>query len=191
MALADATGLVAVAYRAVMGDVRDPALAMSRNHGVTFSHDAVLVADGWHLDACPLEGPALAMDGAGGGHYAWYTGAGEGGAWIAPWRADAGLAGMKRALTDSLSHAGHPRIARLGKATLIALEGRARADSTQGVIAVRVLDPDGTLTPWLFLGADARDGWMATTDDRSAMVCWVERGDEIGRVRVAKLTRRR
>jgi hypothetical protein len=149
-----------------------------------------VVADGWRLAACPVDGPALAMDGTGGGHYAWYSGAGEGGAWIAPWHADVGLAGMRRALSDSLSRVGHPRLARLGDATLIALEGRPRADSTRGVVAVRVFDPDGTLTPWLFLGADAADGWMVTPDDRTALVCWAERGEDGGRVRVARITRR-
>lgn len=188
-ALADANGLVAVAYRGADGDRRHPALAVSRDRGATFPQNGVLVTDGWRLAACPVDGPALAMDGAGGGHYAWHTGSSEGGAWIAPWRADGGLAGMKRSLSDSLSHAGHPRLARLGQATLIALEGRVHPDSTNGVIAVRVLDADGTLTPWLFLGADAGDGWMATTDDRSALVCWVERDGNGGRVRVARVTR--
>jgi hypothetical protein len=189
-ALSDASGLVAVAYRSAGGDLREPALAISRDRGVSFALDTVLVMDGWRLTTCPADGPALAMEGTGGGHYAWVTGAGEGGAWVAPWRADGGLAGMRRSLSDSLSHTGHPRLARLGEATLIALEGRPRADSTRGVVAVRALDPDGTLTPWLFLGADAGDGWMATSDDRSALVCWSERGDEGGRVRVARVTRR-
>jgi hypothetical protein len=190
VALGDASGLVAVAYRAAWAGLREPALAVSRNRGVSFVLDTVLVTDGWRLTTCPTDGPALAMDDAGGGHYAWYTGAGEAGTWIARWRAAGGRTGMRRALSDSLSHTGHPRLARLGEATLIALEGRPRADSTRAVVAVRALDPDGSLTPWLFLGADAGEGWVATPDDRSALVCWSERGDEGGRVRVARLTRR-
>jgi hypothetical protein len=190
VALGDAGGVVAVAYRANAGGLREPALLISRDRGVSFVLDTVVVADGWRLAACPVNSPALAMDGTGGGHYAWYSGAGEGGAWIAPWHADVGLAGMRRALSDSLSQVGHPRLARLGDATLISLEGRPRADSTRRVVAVRALDPDGTLTPWLFLGADAADGWMATPDDRTALVCWAERGEDGGRVRVARITRR-
>jgi hypothetical protein len=189
VALGDGSGLVAVAYREADVDGRDPALAVSRDRGVTFALNTTLVPDGWRLAACPVDGPALTMDDAGGGEYAWYTGAGEAGAWIAPWRADVGLGGIRRALSDSLAHGSHLRLARLGEATLIALDGRMRADSTRGVIAVRALDTDGTLTPWLFLGADAADGWLATPDDRSALLCWVERGTDGGRVRVAKVTR--
>jgi hypothetical protein len=98
---------------------------------------------------------------------------------------------MKRTLSDGLAHVGHPHLARFGRSTLIALEARPRADSTHTALAVRALDPDGTLTPWLFLGADASDGGMAACDDRSALLCWVEHGEDDGRVRVAKITRRK
>jgi hypothetical protein len=189
-ALGDANGMVAVAYRSARHGIRDPALAVSRDGGLRFPLDTVLVADQWRLRGCPVDGPALATDGQGGGQYAWYTGAYEG-AWIAPWRGDGGIGGMRRAISDSLVHAGHPRLGRLGAATLIALEGHPRDDSTRSVVAVRVLDPDGTLSPWLFLGADAGDGWLAATDDRSALVAWRERGGDGDRVRLARITRRR
>lgn len=190
VALGDASGLLAVAYRAARAGLREPALAVSRDRGASFALDTVLVADGWRLTTCPTDGPALSMDDPGGGHYAWYTGAGEAGAWIARWQAGGGQTGMRRALSDSLTHTGHPRLARLGEATLVALEGRPRADSTRTVVAVRAFDPDGSFTPWLFLGADAGEGWMATVDGRSALVCWCERGDRGERVRVARITRR-
>jgi hypothetical protein len=129
------------------------------------------------------------MENAGGGHFAWYTGAAGGGAWIAPWRADGGLVGLKRPLSDSLVSARHPQLARLGAATLIAVEGRTRTDRSRGVVAVRALESDGTLTPWLFLGADAGHSWMTAAGERSALVCWTERGEGGDRVRVVRLTR--
>jgi len=186
-ALADSAGLVAVAYRSAAGGMRDPALVVSNDRGASVALDTVLTADSWRPEDCPAEGPSLTMDHAGGGHYAWYSGGGR--AWIAPWRADGGIVGLKRPLSDSLFSARHPRLARLGAATLVAVEGRARADRPRGVIAVRALEPDGTLTPWLFLGADARDAWIAPAGERSALVCWTERGEEGDRVRVARLTR--
>ena len=189
-AVADPSGLVAVAYRAAIGDLHDPALAVSTDGGVSFALDTVLAGDGWLLSGCPVEGPSLTVDHAGGGQYAWYTGAGEGGVWIVPWRADGGVAGLKRPLSDSLVFARHPQLVRLGEATLVALEGRTAEDSTRSVVAVRALDPDGMLTPWLFLGGDARYAWMAPVSDRSALVCWTEHGDEGDRVRVLRLTRR-
>jgi hypothetical protein len=186
----DPDGRVAVAYRSALDDVRDPALALSRDHGASFAHDTVLIADGWRLAGCPVDGPSLTMDDAEGGHYAWYTGAGTGEAWIAPWRSADGLSGLKRPLSDSLVSARRPRLARVGEATLITVEGRTREDRTRGVIGVRMLDPDGRLTPWLFLGADAADAWTAATGERTALVGWTERGDQGDRVRVVRVVRR-
>ena len=189
-AIGDADGVVAVAYRAEQGDRREPALAISRDRGGSFALDSVVVADGWRLPVCPVDGPALSVDAAGGGQYAWYSGAGEAGVWIAAWHPSAGLAGARRPLADDLVRTGHPHLATLGGATLIAVEGTPRADTTRRVVAVRTLDPDGSLTPWLFLGAQAGDGWIATPGERTALVCWTEREDGTSRVRVARVTRR-
>ena len=190
-AVADSTGLLAVSYRAAQSGVRDPALAVTRDRGMTVAIDTVLAPDGWRLDLCPVDGPALTMDHAGGGHVAWHSGAGAGGTWLAPWRAETGIAGLRRSLADSLVDAGHPRLARLGDATLVVLEGRTRADRAHGVIAVRSLDAEGDLTPWLFLGADARHAAVAAAGDRAALVCWSERGDQGEHVRLVRVTPQR
>ncbi len=188
-AAADPSGLVAVAYRSATDDLRDPALAVSYDRGTSFALDTVLAADGWRLAGCPVDGPALTMDHAGGGYFAWYTGAGGGGAWIAPWRAKGGLIGLRRPLSDSLVSARHPQLARLGAATLVAVEGRTRADRGRSVIAVRALESDGALTSWLFLGANAAHAWLTPAGARSALVCWTEHGEEGYRVRVVRLVR--
>ena len=78
----------------------------------------------------------------------------------------------------------------MSRATLIAVEAHPRRDSTQTVLAVRVLDEGGALTPWTFLGAEATSGWIAGTDARTALACWIERGGGAQRVRVARLKRR-
>ncbi len=189
-ALTDSTGMVAVAYRSAFYDVRDPALAVSYDRGASFELDTLLSDDGWELPDCPAEGPALTMDHAGGGHYAWFTGAAGGGGWIAPWRSDGGIVGLRRALSDSVVSARHPQIARLGAATLVAVETQSRADQARGAVAVRALESDGAMTPWLYLGADAAHAWLAPAGERSALVCWSERGVEGVRVRVVRLTRR-
>ena len=190
-ALCDDAGMVVVAYRAAGGGVRDPALVVSRDRAASFPLDTVLAADGWRLDGSPVDGPAVTIDGADGGHYAWFTGSGAPGVWLTRWRGDGGMSGLKRSLSDSLVGAGHPRLARLGEATLIAVEGRTGADKTRGVVAVRALDPDGTLTPWLFLGGDGNHAWIAPTSERTALVCWTEHEADGDRVRVVRLTRRR
>ena len=189
-AAVDPAGLIVVAYRPAADHSRDPALAVSADGGMSFAHDTVLVDEAWRISGCPVDGPSLVST-AGGGHLAWFTGAASGGAWVAPWRADGGIVGLRRPLSDSLVSTRHPQVARLGDATLVAVEGHTRAEPARGVIALRMLGLDGTLTPWLFLGADARHAWIAPAGERSALVCWTEQGGDGTRVRVAKVTRRR
>ena len=190
VALSDSAGRVAIAYRSAMDDVRDPAIAVLLRGGEQFALDAMISEDGWKLAGCPAVGSALTWNGPAGGHYAWYTGADPPGVYVAPWRPESGLAGVKRGLNDSLSGASHPRLAALGETTLIGVEGRPLDDSTRTVLAVRALRSDGSLTPWCFLGADATDGAIAGLDPGHAVACWAEHEATGPRTRVARLTLR-
>ena len=55
------------------GNVRDIALTVSRNGGRTFSSPARVSEDGWAINGCPDDGPAVAVDGSGTIHVAWPT----------------------------------------------------------------------------------------------------------------------
>ena len=190
VALSDPFGRVLLAYRRAGQNLRDPALAVSADGGRSFALDTVISADRWFLRGCPDQGPALTRDRPGGGHYAWYTGAGETGVYLVSWRADHGTAGVKRRLSDSLADARSPRLALLGPSTLIGVEARPIADSSRVVFALRALDPDGTLTPWCFLGADVEAGWICGIDAHSALACWIEHDGGRARTRVVKLRRK-
>ena len=184
-----AQGGIALAYRSAYLNLRDPALAISRDGGSTFVVDTIVNADRWNLPGCPDVGPAVTWNQTSGGQYAWFTGAGTPGVYLTSWRSDGGSGGMKRSMTDSLARATRPRMAALGATTLIGVEAMPAIDTTRTVFAVRALDPNGTLTPWLFLGADIRDAWLAGADSRSAFACWIERDDERSRLRVVRLVR--
>ena len=190
VATSDSGGRIAVAYRAAGGDMRDPALAISRDQGRSFTLDTLFSADGWHLEGCPAVGPALAW-GGGGGLYVWYTEAGTPGVYAAPWTPERGRTGVRRSLTDGLLDASHPRAAAFGAATLIAVEARPRADTASRVLAVRALDESGALTPWTLLGAEVENGWIATAGAAVALACWSERREGGPRVRVAQIEPRR
>ncbi len=186
---ADSAGNVVVAYRTAEHDLRDPMLLVSRDGGRSFAPPSTVSNDGWKLSGCPAVGPSLAGF-EGGGQCAWYTGAEDPGVFLAPWSAAHGVSGVKRGLGDGLLRASHPRIARWGNATLISIEAIPESDSTRQTIAVRRLDADGSLGPWMFLGVDGQSSWVSPVDAASALVCWVEgQGDE-SRVRVARLTAR-
>jgi hypothetical protein len=56
------------------------------------------------------------------------------------------------------------------------------------VLAVRRLEPDGALTPWLYLGSAVKSGAIAGQGASSAWAAWTEKTDEVTRVRVARLS---
>jgi hypothetical protein len=65
---------VYVAWRHIYpGSLRDIAVARSTDNGQTFGAPMRVSDDGWKLDACPDDGPALAVDGHGGIHVTWPT----------------------------------------------------------------------------------------------------------------------
>jgi len=75
----DASGILYVAYRNAPPDnVRNMAIARSEDRGKTFSTPGQIHNDGWVIDGCPHNGPALDTDAAGNVHVAWYTGKEEG-----------------------------------------------------------------------------------------------------------------
>jgi hypothetical protein len=181
---------VAVAFRTAADDMRDPVLALSSDEGEVFA-PLLVSEDRWHLQGCPDVGPALTAGGAAGGWYAWYTGADPAGVYMVPWYPGRGPSGVKRPLAEGMLDATHPRLAPAGTTTWIAVEGRPVSDSSRTVLAVRALDPDGRMTPWVDLGAGARSGWIAAPSATSLIGGWVEGERQHPRLRLARVERRR
>jgi hypothetical protein len=171
----DAGGRTVLAYRSGAANLRDPALLLTPDDGSSVAFDTLLAADRWELDSCPTSGPAVTA-GEDGGVVAWYTGSGTPGVYLVPWRASIGPAGVRRTVMDSLATATEPRLSRNGDATWIAVDAAASAEPRFRRLAVRVLDRDGTLTPWSFLGADAGSGSIAAVSPDRALAAWIERG---------------
>jgi hypothetical protein len=67
-------GAIYAAWRHVYpGNLRDIAFTMSRDGGRTFTTPARVSNDGWILDGCPENGPALAVGADGAVHAIWPT----------------------------------------------------------------------------------------------------------------------
>jgi hypothetical protein len=175
-------------WRGVSGGARDPVLAFSSDGGRTFAPGRPVGSDDWRLEICPSDGPVMSATGD-AGVAVWSTGVDPAGVRLAPWRFGMGITGLTRTLLDSLVHAAHPRVAPLGASSLLVVQGLPNGDSVS-VIAARVLDPDGSLSPWTFLGAGARDAWVAPLDAGAALVIWVEGARPLSRVRLARIERR-
>ncbi|HEX2339793.1 MAG TPA: sialidase family protein [Vicinamibacterales bacterium] len=67
-------GTLYAAWRHVYpGNVRDIAVAVSRDAGATFEAPVRVSEDGWEINGCPDDGPAVAVDSSGTLHIAWPT----------------------------------------------------------------------------------------------------------------------
>ena len=67
-------GAIYTAWRHVFaGNFRDIGFSVSRDGGATFSPMTRVNQDGWSINGCPDDGPAMAVDDAGGVHLAWPT----------------------------------------------------------------------------------------------------------------------
>jgi hypothetical protein len=65
--------LVAAWRHVYPGDLRDIAFAISRDGGRSFSSATRVSEDGWAINGCPDDGPALVVDAAGVTHIVWPT----------------------------------------------------------------------------------------------------------------------
>lgn len=75
----DAQGTLYLVFRNVYPEnLRDMAIARSHDRGQTFSTPTRIHEDGWVIDGCPHNGPAIDTDADGNVHLAWYTGKEEG-----------------------------------------------------------------------------------------------------------------
>lgn len=108
---------VYVAWRHLFdGGVRDIAVARSSDGGATFSAPVRVSADNWRIDACPDDGPAMAVDPGGVLHIVWPTMVHEtGGDRIAIFAAESSDGGAtftpRRRIDTATASAAHPRIA--------------------------------------------------------------------------------
>ena len=197
--LEDGSPSLAVAFRTAQDDLRDPRLAISYDGGDTFAEDTLISPDRWKLPGCPSTGPGVTLDGA-GGQYIWYTGESpedslfparpEPGVYLVPWHFGAGASGPKRMIADSLRDVERPVLARLERGTLVGAIGKAVGGPERKVFAVRRLEPDGSLTPWLYLGSGVRSAAVAARGSGSAWAAWAESEGEHTRVRVTRLAQR-
>jgi len=196
---ADGAITVALAYRGATNDLRDPRVVVSRDGGARFTLDTLVSRDRWKLPGCPSVGPALTLAAGGSGHYLWFTGESldgqqQGrpapGVYLVPWRVDAGASGPKRSLADSLLAPSRPMLASLGRGTLVGVIGSAPGPAKRNVLAVRRLEPDGTLSRWLYLGSRVKSADVAARGEEDAWAAWAEEAGAGTRVRVARLSAR-
>jgi len=169
-----ADGSVYVAWRHIYPpNIRDIAIARSTDGGKTFGPPARVSEDGWAIDGCPDDGPALAVDARGTVHIVWPTlvSAAAGKGIFYSWSPDGRTFAPRVRLDEGAGGAAHPQLAVDGdrvvaaweqttgngpRAFLRAIAGVPRgASGAPALTPVSVLGDDGSSYPALAAAGDA------------------------------------
>jgi hypothetical protein len=153
-------GALFAAWRQVYpGSFRDIAFSLSRDGGRTFSEPTPISRDGWAIDACPDDGPAMTVDASQTVHVVWPTvidGTGtdpQGALFYTSTRDGHTFAARTRVPTLGSAKPSHPQIALDGAGRLFI----AWDESINGkrIAALREIKPDGTAATDTGAHADA------------------------------------
>jgi hypothetical protein len=168
------------------GGVRDIAIARSSDGGRTFPAPVRVSADEWKIDACPDDGPSIAIAGDGAIHVAWPTLLQDGGpphmAIFEAVSRDNGATFSPRARVDgSATGASHPRVAvsRDGARAIVWDEPSAAGRR----VMVRMARTDAAAP--LAEGGSASYPAIAALDE-GFVVAWVEQAGGRSVIRVAR-----
>ena len=144
----------------------------------TDSAQSLVHADDWVFPGCPHTGPAIAVDGRGRTHIAWYTGK-AGAAGIRYAGSGAGAFVLRGTIpTTHVAVTGLP-----GGGAVIAFD----RDATGARLSVAAVGTDGTMgAPVALAGSvDVDHPAIAALDDRTALVAWTRQGSVGSRLLVA------
>lgn len=146
-------------------------------------------ADDWEYPGCPHTGPALAIDGAGVRHVAWYTGK-PGGAGVYYARVDTAgrpLGDAVPLVTAATVQTAHPSAITLpGGGTLVAMD--VGEDGGRAIRLTR-LDAAGKVTAAVTIEGSAGGTYpqLVLSGGGSAIVAWTSHEGESGSVRMARV----
>jgi hypothetical protein len=170
------------------GGVRDVAIARSTDASCTFGAPVRVSADNWKIDACPDDGPSLAIDADGTIHVAWPTLLQDAGAaHIAIFETvsrDGGATFAPRTRVDaSETGASHPRIAVANGTDAVVW------DEAAGEGRRVMLRRSGTADPSIVreLGSGRHPALTASAD--GFVVAWTEQTSGPSSIRVIHLAR--
>jgi hypothetical protein len=184
-------GAVYVAWRHIFPpNVRDIAVARSDDGGRTFGEPVRLSEDGWAIDACPDDGPSMAVDAGNVVHVAWPTqvSPSDGKGIFYTSSADRGRSFARRARVDDASgQPAHPQLAvRAGVAAVVWDES---AGGGPRRVRMREVGPNASRAAVETLSAEAAAATypaVAVTDD-GLVVAWTQETGTSSEVRVRRL----
>ena len=180
-----ASGPVVVYRDRLSGEVRDISLVRWSDSGWT--QGTVVHADGWNIDFCPVNGPAVAADGQRVA-VAWFTGARDTSRVFLAWSNDAGASFGPPVRIDDGKPVGRVDI-ELDEHDGALVSWMEFTSGQQADVRVRRVDPDGTLGASVVVARSSgqrASGFprMVVSGDQ-VIFAWTESGEPAG-VRVAR-----
>jgi hypothetical protein len=178
-------GAVYAAWRHVYaGNLRDIAFTMSRDGGRSFAAPIRVSQDGWAINGCPDDGPAMVVDATGTAHVVWPTVIGgsapEGAIFYASTREGRQFTPRVRIPTLGGPKPSHPQIIAMGDGRFAVawdenVDGRRIAALRQ--LTVRA-DAAPVFGPILLLSTDGSGTYPAlAVSDRGVVAVWTATGD--------------
>jgi hypothetical protein len=165
-----------LAWRQIFGrNFRDHAAARLRRDGA-LEGPFRIAEDNWAIDACPHHGPALAVDGSGRWHSAWYSGGGDHqGLFYAASTDDGRHFATPRRLGNPARQPGHPQLLALGERLLLIWQ---EFDGEKMRVMAETSADGGanwTAPRELAATADAADQPQLVSNGREAFLSWQTR----------------
>lgn len=151
--------------------------------------------DGWHIEGCPVNGPAVAARGS-EAVVAWFTAAQDTARAKVAFSSDAGASFGAPVVVDDGNPAGRVDVLMDAKGgALVTWLERVGADDgeTRAEVRLRHVSPDGTASPSQVLSASTAaraSGFprIVETADGSYLLAWTDASDEWPRVQVTQFT---
>jgi hypothetical protein len=184
-------GAIFAAWRHVYpGNIRDIAFTMSRDGGRSFAPPVRVSEDGWQLEGCPDDGPALAVDARRTVHIVWptVTAAPEPHKAIFYASTIDGRAFAPRVRVSPLGHnTAHPQIALDGAGMVWALWDEIVSARRRVFVAAR--QEDGAFEAPRALSGDAASASypVAAAADGALVAAWVAGEPSVSRIEVRRL----
>lgn len=185
-------GAIYAAWRHVYpGNLRDIAFATSRDGGKTFAAPQRVSADGWQLDGCPDDGPALAPGTGGAVHLVWPTLVSQPDAYKAIFYAGAraGKAfGARIRVSPEGDNANHPQIAVSAKNEIAVLWDRIDGGRRRVYVSRSAAGPSPRFAPPVAVSSGTAASYpVAVFAGDDLIIAWTEGDPAASRIVVRRL----
>jgi len=174
--LTDESGTLHITYRGLTDGTRDIMHFKSNDNGQTFTKPVKVSDDGWKIDACPHNGPAMTKAENGDLHFIWYSLAGGEGLFYAL-SVDNGESFSPRVQISDNPVAKHPHLVVNGdKAVAVWDELKGNGKDARKRAVLSVINEHG-LEKTIPLSAENQDGWAPNVmklQSGELLAMWVE-----------------